>query len=152
MFGSPLPPVVCWRARVFLCYLCLFAYLVVSNTSWLCEEHGWCLIRGRDCYLLRGPGFTSGFLWSPYCSSFWFPVSWCVLFCLSSSCVLCLVYMLPVSLDCPFLIAPLVFSDAYLHYFQFVLLVAAYNDRPTIQHTMYLFYKILVYKTCQYVK
>ena len=67
--------------------------------------------------------------------------------------VLCLVHpMLPISLDFPFLIAPLVFSDAYLHYFQFVLLVAAYNGRPTIQHTMYLFYKILVYKTCHYFK
>jgi hypothetical protein len=33
-----------------------------------------------------------------------------VLFCLSSPCVLCLVSMLPVSLDCPFLIVPSVFS------------------------------------------
>jgi hypothetical protein len=35
------------------------------------------------------------------------------LFCLSSSCVLC-AQMLPVSLDCPFLIALSVFSNVYL--------------------------------------
>ena len=36
----------------------------------------------------------------------------CLLFCLSSSCILCTV--LPVSLDCSFLIAPSVFSSIYL--------------------------------------
>jgi len=35
------------------------------------------------------------------------------LFCLSSSCVLC-AQMLPVSLDCPFLIALSVFSNIYV--------------------------------------
>jgi len=35
-----------------------------------------------------------------------------LLFCLSSSCALCPI--LPVFLDCPFLMAPLIFSDVYL--------------------------------------
>jgi hypothetical protein len=39
--------------------------------------------------------------------------SYLLLFCLSSSCVTC-TQMLPVSLYCPFLIAPSVFSDIYL--------------------------------------
>jgi hypothetical protein len=47
------------------------------------------------------------FLWIVY---FWLPLWYSLTFI-----VLCLVYpMLPVSLDCPFLIAPLVFSDVYL--------------------------------------
>jgi hypothetical protein len=70
----------------------------------------------------------------------------CVLFCLSSSfllyivvsntycvvfCFVCLhlvVYpMLPVSLDCPFLIAPLVFSNVYLNYGRFSLPPMQFN-------------------------
>ena len=43
----------------------------------------------------------------------WCPTHIVFLFCFSSS---CLVYpMLPVSLDCPFLIAPSVFLNVYLH-------------------------------------
>jgi hypothetical protein len=38
----------------------------------------------------------------------------CVFFCLSSFCVLC--PLLPMSLDCPFLIAPSVFSNVYYMY------------------------------------
>ena len=36
------------------------------------------------------------------------------LFCLSSSCVLCTLGWMPVSLDCPFLVAPLVFLNVYI--------------------------------------
>ena len=65
MFGSSLPSIVCKRAHVVLCYLCLFAHSGVQHI--LC------------CILLR------------------------------------IVYpTLSVSLDCPLLIAPSVFSNVYL--------------------------------------
>jgi hypothetical protein len=43
--------------------------------------------------------------------SFVVSITYCVVFCFSSSCV---PYMLPISLDCPCLIAPSVFSNVYL--------------------------------------
>jgi hypothetical protein len=53
----------------------------------------------------------------------------CLSFCLFSV-DQCFVYpMLPVSLDCPFLVAPLVFCNVYLHMLgkQFLLLITCYS-------------------------
>jgi hypothetical protein len=52
------------------------------------------------------------FLWDLFFSSFFV---FCIVFIVLSVFFLCLVYsMLPVSLDCPFLIVPSVFSNTYL--------------------------------------
>ena len=56
-------------------------------------------------------GFTPSVWWGLYCSSCYFSVLY---FCALFVFVLCLVYlMLPVSLDCPFVIAPSVFFNFY---------------------------------------
>jgi hypothetical protein len=103
MFGSSLPLVVCRRADVLFMLFVLIC--VVSNTSWIYELHGRRLKRGRNCL--------------PFASTWINPLFWtmvlmflvfCVLFCFVF--ILCVVYpMLPVSLHCPFLIAPSVFSN-----------------------------------------
>ena len=84
MFGSSLPPVVCMRAQVLLMFLCLFVYSGIQNI--LCTQ---------CCQFL-----------------------WIVYFLLSLRYSLTFIYlvypMLPVSLDCLFLIAPSVFSNVYL--------------------------------------
>ena len=37
MFGSTLPPVVCRRAHVLLCFVCMFAHFAVAHLfSFLC--------------------------------------------------------------------------------------------------------------------
>jgi hypothetical protein len=125
----------------YLCYLCLFVNSNVQHTLtiWVTWRVHWekhdCLIlaagalRDRDFLILaagalreagtawswRAPGISPAFGGTrvAHLSVFLY----CV-FCLFVS-VLCLVYtMLPVSLDCAFLIAPSVFSNAYLslHY------------------------------------
>jgi hypothetical protein len=51
-------------------------------------------------------------------------VSNCVVFCLSSSCVLCTQYMLPVSVDCPFCFTLLSHSIYYHQMFGFQMFMA----------------------------
>jgi len=91
MFGSSLPPVVCRKSHV------IFILFVLVNV-W------WCPTPIRE-HLDSPPdvgGVRVAHLYSFLCF---------VLFVF----ILCLVYpMLPVSLDCPFLIAPSVFSNVYL--------------------------------------
>jgi len=72
--------------------------------------------KGEELPTLREqPKFTPGFLWGSYCSCFYFFVLCLfVLFCLSSSCVFCIL-MSSVSLHCPVLIVPSVFSNVYCH-------------------------------------
>jgi hypothetical protein len=95
----------------YLCYFCLFTYSGVNNvlTIW----YIWCLIRD-SIYQSRAPGFTPDLWWGPCCSIFFvFCVLFLLVLCRPMSCVvLCLV--LPVSLDCPFLITLSIFSNAYL--------------------------------------
>ena len=94
MFCLSLPSVVCRRAHV-LFTLFVFIWFVFTFS---CLYEGSCLIYVICVYLRIVVANT-------YCVVF--------LFCLYF--VLCLVYaMLPVSLDCPFLITPSVFSDIYL--------------------------------------
>jgi hypothetical protein len=113
MFGSSLPLVVCRRAYVLftVCYLCLCGYsdvkyVLTMRVTW------WCLIRGRNCLpfarTLVHPRFVVASV------LFIFLVFSAVLFGLFVL-FLCLVYpMLPVSLDCSFLIASSGFSNVYL--------------------------------------
>ena len=65
-----------------------------------------------DVFQETGTGSLLCFFWlGPCCSSFQFSVLCFILFVF----VLCLVYpMLPVSLNCPLLIVPSVFSNVYL--------------------------------------
>jgi hypothetical protein len=108
MFGSSLSPVICRRAHV-LHYLCLLArsvsnsYCVVLCCVVLCCVVLCCVV--LCCVVLC-----------------------CVVLCCVVLCcvVLCCVFvlfvfimfapMLPVSMDCPFLIAPSVFSNVYFRY------------------------------------
>ena len=70
----------------YLRYLCLFVFIVVSTLVFML--------------------FVFVCIYSPHCVVY--------LLCLSSSCVhyIC---MLPVSLDCPYFIAPSVFSNVYFN-------------------------------------
>jgi hypothetical protein len=107
MFGSSLPLVVCRRADVLFMLFVLIC--VVSNTSWIYELHGRRLKRGRNCL----PIFASTWVHSLFWSMVLMFLVFCVLFCFVF--ILCVVYpMLPVSLHCPSLIAPSVFSNIYL--------------------------------------
>ena len=93
----------------------LYSYkIMILMPSNFCIIWGVIQETGTDCFS-RAPGFISCFQWGLCCSLvqfsgfFWgFFLFWFVF-------VLCLVYpMLPVSLDCPFLIAPSIFSNVYL--------------------------------------
>jgi hypothetical protein len=89
------------------CHICVCLRIVVSNTPWLNEQHGGCLISVMNCLPFGNTWVLPGFWWYPRCSSF---LVFCVVFLLVV--VLCLAYtMLPVSLDCPYLTAPSVFSN-----------------------------------------
>ena len=84
----------------YLRYLCLFAY---SGTHNILSNMVSVLKEARTACPLQAPGFTP--------CSLSFLVFSVVLFVF----VLCLVYpMLPVSLDCPFLVVPSGFAIVYL--------------------------------------
>ena len=69
------------------------------------------LLEAGAAFSSQVPVFTPGFGWGPCCSSFSLPVLCFGLFVF----VLCLAYpMLPVSLDCLFLIDPSIVSDDVL--------------------------------------
>jgi hypothetical protein len=96
----------------YLCFLWLFV-----NGGVQCVLNIWitrgCLIRGRNCLHFAGIEVHSRLLegsvlliFSDFCVVFFF-------FCLSSSRVLS-IQILSVSLDCPFLISPSVFSNVYI--------------------------------------
>ena len=91
MFGSSLPPVAFRMAHVYLRYTSK-CYTSKCYTS-KCYT--------SKCYTSKCV-FTHSGVQHILCS---------VVFCFSSSCV---PVMLPVSLDCQFLIAPSVFSNIYL--------------------------------------
>ena len=79
--SSTLPPVVCRRAHVLLCFVCMFTYIDVQH-------------------------FPVAHLFSFLCFVFCFV---CLVLCR-----MCL--LLPISLDCPFLISISGFSNVYLAY------------------------------------
>ena len=85
---SSLYSVVCRICSCLIYVICVYLLIMVSVASWLFEQHGGCLIRGRNCLPLH-PQFLMG------------PVLWHMY------------PMLPVFLDCPFLIAPSGFSTVY---------------------------------------
>ena len=87
MFDSSLPSVVCWRAQI-LFMLLVFVWFVFTFS---------CLLEGSNLVYVISV-YLHLVVSNTYCVVF--------LFCLSSS-------MLPVSLDCPFLIAPSVFFNMY---------------------------------------
>jgi hypothetical protein len=89
MFDSSLPSVVCWRAQI-LFMLLVFVWFVFTFS---------CLLEGSNLVYVISV-YLHLVVSNTYCVVF--------LFCLSSS-------MLPVSLDCPFLIAPSVFFNMYLN-------------------------------------
>ena len=47
---TPPPPFVCRRGYVLFSFLCVFVYIVVSNTSVFFDEDGGCLIKCWDCF------------------------------------------------------------------------------------------------------
>ena len=88
-----------------LCYYIIFGFKTVVLDSW-----------SINILILfsRAPSFIPCFWWSLCYSSLLFSFLCCV-FCFICLYVLCLVYpILPVSLDCPFLICPSLFSNVYL--------------------------------------
>jgi hypothetical protein len=122
MFDSSLPPVVCRRPHVLLFFFCVYVCIKWCPTFcpikcfYILSSVLWCLLRfphkNNVCFV-----FTSSSLLEGSCLIYVIYVylhivvsnTYCVvvLFCLSSS-------MLPVSVDCPFLIAPSEFSNVYL--------------------------------------
>ena len=103
---------------------------IYSSAESLYFETGWVKLEHRRksrklCGSLwsQSEGCSACFWWGPWCSSFSFLccVFYFVCLCLVSPvscvscvlCLLCLVYpILPVSLECPFLITPSVFTNA----------------------------------------
>jgi len=76
--------------------------------------HGGCLIRSRNCLSFASTWVHPDVWWGTCCSSF---LVFCVVFFVLFFFVLYLVYpILPVSLDCQFLIAPSVFSNMLLYF------------------------------------
>ena len=88
--------------------LCLFACRSVQHvfTIWV-KWHDGCLIRSRNS--LQAPGLTHVFLVE---SLLLFFLVFCVMFIVVF--FLCLILALQMSLDCPFLMAPSLFSNVYL--------------------------------------
>jgi len=81
---------------------------------WVTNAYGGCLIRSGNCLPLWSTWTHLWFLVGSMLPIFFvFFVVWC--FCVLFVFVPCLVWcpVLPVSLDCPFLIAPSVFSNVY---------------------------------------
>ena len=114
MLGSSLLPVVCWRAHV-LFMLFVFVWFVFTSSCLLessCLIYVICVclsIHFVLCFLFCF--FLSHVLCTQCCHFLWIVDSWLPLW-LSLTFVLCLVYpMLPLSLNCWFLIAPLAFSN-----------------------------------------
>jgi hypothetical protein len=57
--------------------ICACLRIAVSNTSWLHQEHGVCLIRDRNYLSSRASAFTPSFCWGYCCLSF---LVFCVVF------------------------------------------------------------------------
>ena len=108
VFDSSLPPLFEGELMFYLYYLCLFTYIMVSITSWLYDCMSYMtdvLSEERTTYPSWVPGLTLGF---------WSVLLIVLVFCVLFVFVLCLVCpVLPVFLDCQFLIAPSVFSNVY---------------------------------------
>jgi hypothetical protein len=108
VFDSSLPPLFEGELMFYLYYLCLFTYIMVSITSWLYDCMSYMtdvLSEERTTYPSWVPGLTLGF---------WSVLLIVLVFCVLFVSVLCLVCpVLPVFLDCQFLIAPSVFSNVY---------------------------------------
>jgi len=112
-FGSSLPTGVCRKVHGFCCVITVCLGIVLSNTSWLYENMVGVLQEAVTSYPSWAHGFTTVFWW--WCLLFTFVV-FCVVFFTLFVFALFLVYsVLPVSLDCPVLIAPSVFSNVYIH-------------------------------------
>ena len=114
--------------RVVSVYALTMCFLVClrildSNRSQLFESHCMYLKRNRNCLLLQEPGFLGSPDWlvgSMLPIFLLFCVVLCVLFvfvmCPVPNFVLRLVHItIPISLDCPFLIGPSVFSNVCLY-------------------------------------
>jgi len=120
---SSLPPVVCRRTYVVLCCLCLFVYCDVQYFVIYYVFMFWVAccdvcydFRIKTMFGSSLPPVVLGGLMS-YLRYLWFFLlhrvvsnTYCVVFFVSFFFVLS---MLPVSLDCPFVIAPSVFSNVY---------------------------------------
>jgi len=113
MFSSSLPPVVCRRAHEYLIYvICVCLRIVVPNTYWIVFFVLFFFVLCNLCRI---------FLWIVHS---WLPL-W---FSLTVIFDLYLMYPVsPVSLDCPFLIASLVFSNGYFRPVSYVPSVACFS-------------------------
>jgi hypothetical protein len=96
MFGAYLPPVVCRKVHI-ISMLFVFFCICLSKTSVSYK-------RGELITLRKHLGSSRLLVWVRVAHLFSF-------LCVFFSCLVCPV--LPVSLGCPFLIAPLVFSNVY---------------------------------------
>ena len=111
MFGSSLPPVVCRGGggglMSYLYYLCFSVYTGFQHvlTIWVTW---WASYKRQKLLTLRDHMGSPPVLGGVRVAHLFGFLCW-VLFWLSSSCA-----MLPVCLDCQFLIAPLVFSNVHV--------------------------------------
>jgi hypothetical protein len=99
-FGSSLPSVDCMTGRFLIDDICACLRIIVSSTCWQNEPHG-----GHH---LRAHGLIPGF-GEVRISNVYFILCVLFVFILYDVCL-----MLPVSLDCPFLITTSGFSNVYL--------------------------------------
>jgi sterol desaturase/sphingolipid hydroxylase (fatty acid hydroxylase superfamily) len=99
-FGSSRPSVVCRRAHVLFTLSVFVLWIVVSNTYCVLFLFVLCNL----CWQCLPPVVCRGA-----------PFALFILFCVFLLFFLCLVYpMLPISLDCPFVIASSVFSNVFI--------------------------------------
>ena len=99
-FGSSFPSVDCMTGRFLIDDICACLRIIVSSTCWQNEPHG-----GHH---LRAHGLIPGF-GEVRISNVYFILCVLFVFILYDVCL-----MLPVSLDCPFLITTSGFSNVYL--------------------------------------
>ena len=116
VFVESMSSIISYLSFLLLCFTDVVMLFAQNNMAVSCWREGLLALPGR-----------LGFQWGSCCSSFQFSVLWflvgfvlliflvfCVVFFVLFVFFLCLVQpMLPVCLDCPFFIAPSVFSNVY---------------------------------------
>ena len=113
-------PYVKWQWILSILRRVLFSFLCHRQDIYktcLYEYYGWCLIRSRN----RLPFMITWFHLQFFCGGsvlLIFLIS-CVVLCFCFVCLCLVCPMLPVSLNCPFLIAPSVFANVYFPWISF---------------------------------
>ena len=119
-------------AELFSFLFCVFCFVCLRFVSYFKRIS----FLSKHLFFRIGVDEYMGFICVAHLSSFLCCVVFlCFVLCLSSSYVLC--SMFPMSLDCPFFIAPSVFSDVYFIWYMFdLILTSSYANK--VSHVMYV--------------